>query len=102
MQVTEVSSELFFAFNECNFKPLVGDGDSSGHTGQSAADYERRRGDVENRRYQGFNESDLGNRHTDEVFCLFCCLGGLTSMNPGTLVADISHLEEMRIKACLA
>ncbi len=50
---------------------------------------------------KGFKKGGLGNGHPHQVLGLFRGLSGLMHVDPGTLIPDIGHLEEITVEAGL-
>ncbi len=80
---------------------LVREREGRGDAGEPPADDQDRVVDAELAGFQGLEEFGLGDRHADQVLRLLGRLLGLVHVDPGILVPDVGHLEEVAVQARL-
>ena len=101
VEVPQVAAQLVFFLQQIDFIPLVGDFQSGRHSGDAASDDDR----LVNDRHLVFAErldhARIGDRHPDKVFRLVRRLALLLHVNPGALVADVRHFEQVLVQAGL-
>ena len=82
--------------------PLLGQVQRGRQAADAAADHQRVRVDGDEPPFERLEETRLGDRHPDEVPRLLRRRLGLAHVDPRALVADVRHLEQIRIEARLA
>src|SRR3972149_1764949 len=101
-QVTQIAAQLLFPLDEMHRKALIGQRERSSHPGYpGAAD----QGGMVDRPLGGLQWLQLPGaryRHAYHRPGLGGCSFPVRGVHPRTLVADISHLEGMRVKPSLA
>ncbi len=100
--VPGVAAQLGLALDQVDAEALVGQGQGRRHPGHAAADDQ---GIVIQRQRplgQRLDQPRLGHRHPHQSLGLLGGLLGLVHVDPGALVADVGHLEEVRVQAGLA
>ena len=85
-------------FHQRDREALIGDGQGRGHAGRPAAEHEGRLGHRQGDRPQGLDQVGLGHGHAHQVLALDRRLFVLVHVHPGALVADVGHLEEIRVQ----
>ena len=80
---------------------LVGDGQRAGHTGDAAADHQRRLVHRQIDFLQGVQQAGARHRHAGDVLGLFGGVFLFAGMNPGAVLPDIGHFEVILVNAAL-
>ena len=101
VEVPEVASELVFFLEEIDLIALVGNFQSRGHAGDAASDDNRFVNYRQRNFTEGLDQPRIGDRHPDQVFRLFRRFSLLLHVNPGALVADVRHFEQVLVQSGL-
>ena len=99
--VPRVAAQLGLALDQVDAEALVGQGQGGRHPGHAAADDQ---GVVIQRQRplrERLDQAGLGHRHPHQRLGLLRGLLRLVHVDPGALVADVGHLEEVRVQAGL-
>ena len=102
MDVFQISAQLRLLFHEEDFIALFGKFQSRRHPGHASADDQALLGNGEGLLVQGDQFLRACHRHSDQVLRLFCRLGMHVHVNPGTLIPDISHFEQVLVQPRLS
>ena len=97
-QLAEIASELGFGLDQVHVEPLVADRQSGRHTRQSASDHQRRGNHGGLPRLERPQVPCPRHGHAHECDGLFGGRGAVLAVNPGALVADIGHGEEVLVE----
>ncbi len=92
-----IPTQVLTLLNQIGFKPLIGQIEGCGQTGQTPADHQGLLDHIKGYFIQRFQKMGPGHGHPDQVFGFFRGQGRIILMNPGTLIANIGHLEEIFI-----
>ena len=98
VEQTEITAKALALFQQHRLKTLLGHGQSHHHSGDATAD---NKGPCRHRYRlgrQGLELARLGNGHANEILRLVRGRVRLPGMDPGTLVADIDHLDQTGIQ----
>ena len=101
VELAVVAAEFLFLLHDVGLEALVGQRQGRRDAGQSAADDEGVVIHAQLARLEGLQELRLGDGHAHEVLGLLGGLDGLVHVDPGVLVADVGHLEEVAVEARL-
>ena len=96
------AAELRVSFHQVDLESLLGQVQGRGHSGHASADHQAGLVDRQIELLQGFQIDRAGDRHADDVLGL---LGGfflLFGVDPGAMLADIGHVEEVLVDAPFA
>ncbi len=95
------SPEICILFHQMNLESLVGEAQSTGHSGQTASDHQAPLVDGQIKFLQRLQTDSSGHRHPDYILCLFCGIFLLFRVDPGAMFSDISHVKEILINSPL-
>ena len=101
VEVPQVAAQLVFFLEQVDFIALVGDLQSGRHAGDAASDDDRFVDDRQRVFAERLDHARIGDRHPDEVFRLIRRFRLLLHVNPGALVADVRHFEQVLVQAGL-
>ena len=100
--VAQVAAQLRLLFDEEDLEVLPRELEGGRHAGEAAADDEGCLVDADGDLFEGLDVVRVRYRHPDEGLRLFRGVLLVFHMDPGALVADIGHLEEVLVEARLA
>ncbi len=99
MHMAQGAAQLAVAFHKIHREALIGQGQGRFHAGSATADDQRAALDRNFTIGQRMQHGSSRRRHADQVLGL--ARGGVPvmGMHPGALVADVGHIEQVRIQA---
>ena len=101
MKVPGLAAQSIRFFDQIGMIPLLRHVPGCCHTGNTAPDHQNRLGDPHGRFRQRLQETGLGHRHSHNIFRFLRGPVRVVFMNPGTLVPDVSHLEQVLVDPCV-
>ncbi len=99
MESSRHTSQVRFLFHQVDLMSLVGYGQGAGHAGDASSHHQGRLVDRQIKFLQRLQMAGPGHRHADDILGL---LGGLFlffGVDPGAMLPDIGHIEEILIDA---
>ena len=102
MDAAQDPTQLPVSLHQIGFETRVGQGQGSRHTGQPPADDQPVRDDVLLVSGQGSKPARFGHRHAHQVLGFLRGRLRLVHVHPRALVADVGHLEQVRVQPRLA
>ncbi len=99
MQLSSHPAEFLLFLDQGGFKSLSGEIEGGVHTGDSSAHDQSPLVDGDDLAMERLQPYGTGDGHADQILGLFCGKFRIIGMDPGVLVPDIGHLEQISVQA---